>query len=191
MSFEPLLATEESALWTVGCRGPVATTVASPATVQPRGSLCHPVPTLLCAWVVSFLLPASSLQLHHGAEPHVTAWVLALILGTPCLTNDPSSIPGPHPEPPSLLSPDPGGHGQAWGPRSEHVEVEEIKKRKKKKKSAVRTSKVDEGDKTPWLLSPSLPVVGGSQRRHVHRSHRHGPQQYTPPLTAQGPLQQP
>ena len=61
-----------------------------------------------------------------GAEPHVTAWVLALTLGTLCLTNDPSSIPGAHPEPPSLLSPDPGGHDQAWEPRSEHVEAEEI-----------------------------------------------------------------
>ena len=63
-----------------------------------------------------------------GAEPHVTTWVLALTLGTLCLTNDPSSIPGAHPEPPSfsLLSPDPGGHDQAWEPRSEHVEAEEI-----------------------------------------------------------------
>lgn len=66
----------------------MAPTVASPATTQPKGSLCHPVPTLLCACVVSFLLPAPSLQLHHGAEPHVTAWDLALTLGTPCLTND-------------------------------------------------------------------------------------------------------
>ena len=122
-----------------------------------------------------------------GAEPHVTTWVLALTLGTLCLTNDPSSIPGAHPEPPSYSALTLEAMIRPGNPGLSMWRLKRFKKGKKK--SPVRTSKVDEGSKTPWLLlSPSLPVVGGSQSSHVHRSNRHGPRQHTPTLTAHGLL---
>lgn len=71
------------------------------------------------------------------AEPHITAWVLALALNTPYATNEPPSTPDPDSDsfstaaltltllPHSVLTwgPEPG-----LGTMYEHMEAKEIKK---------------------------------------------------------------